>query len=308
MIFQDPASSLNPRQRAVDILTEPMHLCGLGQKSQRIEMARELLAQVGLSSSSLMLFPHQFSGGQRQRLVIARALATRPELVVADEPVSALDAAVQAQILNLLGSLRDNFGLTVLFISHDLGVVQHACHEVGVMYRGLLIERAPTEKLFSAPAHPYTWALLSASVTDWGLREALKTIFGSGLENGVAADPDQKEKAARKKSLTPNFETTQPVSSTRSITKSIKWAISGCLKESGGQILNPRLSEDGSEGCNFLQCPLAEEKCRTQEPVLTEFEPGHLSRCRLAAEIRRQGQAVLELASSPAFGQMTAAA
>jgi peptide/nickel transport system ATP-binding protein len=180
MIFQDPASSLNPRMRARDILTEPMLLCGLGSKAERLDKANELLEKVGLPSDSLGLFPHQFSGGQRQRLVIARALSTSPELVVADEPVSALDAAIQAQILNLLTDLRTNFGLTVLFISHDLGVIQHTCHEVGVMHRGQLVEMASAEALFSAPAHPYTWALLSASVPGGRLKETLKMTFGLG--------------------------------------------------------------------------------------------------------------------------------
>jgi peptide/nickel transport system ATP-binding protein len=186
MIFQDPASSLNPRMRARDILTEPMLLCGLGTKSQRLQKAAELLEKVGLPTDCLGLYAHQFSGGQRQRLVIARALSTSPELVVADEPVSALDAAIQAQILNLLADLRANFGLTVLFISHDLGVVQHACHEVAVMRGGEIVEMAPTETLFAAPAHPYTWALLCASVPSGDLKRSLKATFGLAPERDKA--------------------------------------------------------------------------------------------------------------------------
>ena len=162
MIFQDPYSSLNPRMRAGAIVEEPLELMGIGTEAERHERARELFAQVGLRPDQLQLFPHQFSGGQRQRIGIARALATKPELVVCDEPVSALDVAIQAQILNLLVSLQREYGLAYLFISHDLGVVQYLCDEVAVMYLGRIVEQAPREALFEDPLHPYTWALLSA--------------------------------------------------------------------------------------------------------------------------------------------------
>jgi len=162
MIFQDPYSSLNPRSRASAIVEEPLARMGIGDAAERRERARELFAQVGLRPDQLALFPHQFSGGQRQRIGIARALATRPELIVCDEPVSALDVAIQAQILNLLARLQNQHGLSYLFISHDLGVVQHLCDEVAVMYLGRIVEQAPRARLFADPLHPYTWALFSA--------------------------------------------------------------------------------------------------------------------------------------------------
>ena len=162
MIFQDPYASLNPRDRASDIVAEPMRLTGLGSAAEQRERVRELFAQVGLRPDQMPLFPHQFSGGQRQRIGIARALATRPELVVCDEPVSALDVAIQAQIVNLLTQLQAEYGLTYLFISHDLGVVQYLCDEIAVMYLGQVVERAPRAALFGDPLHPYTWALLSS--------------------------------------------------------------------------------------------------------------------------------------------------
>jgi len=162
MIFQDPYSSLNPRSRAGAIVEEPLARMGVGDAAERRERARELFAQVGLRPDQLALFPHQFSGGQRQRIGIARALATRPELIVCDEPVSALDVAIQAQILNLLARLQNQHSLSYLFISHDLGVVQHLCDEVAVMYLGRIVEQAPRARLFADPLHPYTWALFSA--------------------------------------------------------------------------------------------------------------------------------------------------
>jgi len=162
IVFQDPYSSLNPRMRAGAIVREPMDLMGLGPPEERAARVAELFGRVGLRPEQQALFPHQFSGGQRQRIGVARALATRPELVVCDEPVSALDVAIQAQILNLLRQLQDDFGLTYLFISHDLGVVQYVCDEIAVMYLGRIVEQGDRLSLFARPLHPYTWALLSA--------------------------------------------------------------------------------------------------------------------------------------------------
>ncbi len=162
MIFQDPYSSLDPRTRAGAIVEEPMARMDIGDSAERRERARELFEQVGLRTDQLSLFPHQFSGGQRQRIGIARALATRPELIVCDEPVSALDVAIQAQILNLLARLQQQHGLSYLFISHDLGVVQHLCDDIAVMYLGRIVEQASRAQLFANPLHPYTWALFSA--------------------------------------------------------------------------------------------------------------------------------------------------
>ncbi|MDE1948389.1 MAG: ATP-binding cassette domain-containing protein [Burkholderiales bacterium] len=163
MVFQDPFASLNPRKRAGDTILDALNLMDVGKPAERPARARELFIQTGLRPEQLQLFPHQFSGGQRQRIVLARALAARPELVVCDEPVSALDVAIQAQMLNTMMSLQREFGLTYLFISHDLGVVRHMCDEVAVMYLGRIVERAPRDALFERPLHPYTRALWSAA-------------------------------------------------------------------------------------------------------------------------------------------------
>ena len=163
LIFQDPYSSLNPRARVADIVREPMDLMEIGTPAERDVRVRELFQLVGLRPDQLNLFPHQFSGGQRQRISIARALSTNPKLLVCDEPVSALDVAIQAQILNLLVRLKDELGLSYLFISHDLGVVRHVCDDVAVMYLGKIVEHGPVEALFEAPQHPYTQALLAAA-------------------------------------------------------------------------------------------------------------------------------------------------
>ena len=162
VIFQDPFSSLNPRTRAGDTVREPLDIMDVGTPGERGARVAELFRAVGLRPEQRALFPHQFSGGQRQRIGIARALATQPDLIVCDEPVSALDVAIQAQILNLLNRLQDDFGLTYLFISHDLSVVQHMCDDIAVMYLGRIMEHAERVALFREPLHPYTRALLSA--------------------------------------------------------------------------------------------------------------------------------------------------
>ncbi len=163
MVFQDPYASLNPRKRAGDAIREALDLMDVGDPAGRPQRARELFLQTGLRPEQLMLFPHQFSGGQRQRIVLARALAANPDLVVCDEPVSALDVAIQAQMLNLMQRLQKDFGLTYLFISHDLGVVRHMCDDIAVMYLGRIAEQANRESLFERPLHPYTLALWSAA-------------------------------------------------------------------------------------------------------------------------------------------------
>jgi oligopeptide/dipeptide ABC transporter ATP-binding protein len=170
IIFQDPFSSLNPRQRAGDAVRSPLELMRVGTPASRNERVAELFNAVGLRPEQQRLFQHQFSGGQRQRINIARALATNPELVVCDEPVSALDVAIRAQILNLLVRLQRELGLTYLFISHDMAVVEHVCDEIAVMYLGQIVERAPRRAFFSNPLHPYSVALMSAVPTVHGGR------------------------------------------------------------------------------------------------------------------------------------------
>jgi ABC-type oligopeptide transport system ATPase subunit len=162
IVFQDPYSSLNPRMRAGAIVEEPLIIHRIGSKRERLARVAELFALVGLDPDHVTRFPHQFSGGQRQRIGLARALALNPSLIIADEPVSALDVSVQAQVINLLMDLQQRLKLTYLFIAHDLRLVRHICSRVAVMYLGRIVEMGPTERLFEAPAHPYTKALLSA--------------------------------------------------------------------------------------------------------------------------------------------------
>lgn len=162
MIFQDPYASLNPREKVRAVLIHPLKLHKIGDPSEYEDRASTLLEKVGLSSEHLDRFPHEFSGGQRQRIGIARALAVEPEFIVADEPVSALDVSIQAQVINLLEDLKENLNLTLLFIAHDLGVVEHICDRVIVMYLGKVVEIASTSDLYENANHPYTKALLSA--------------------------------------------------------------------------------------------------------------------------------------------------
>jgi peptide/nickel transport system ATP-binding protein/oligopeptide transport system ATP-binding protein len=179
LIFQDPYASLNPRRSAGDTIEEPLRIHESALKRTRRQSVAELMLTVGLSADQMHRFPHEFSGGQRQRIGIARAIALKPRLIVADEPVSALDVSIQAQILNLLRDLQTQFGLTYLFITHDLSVVRHVSDRVAVMYLGRIVELAGNDDLFENPLHPYTQALLSA-VPAAGLRKAVERIILTG--------------------------------------------------------------------------------------------------------------------------------
>ncbi|HDR4896746.1 TPA: ABC transporter ATP-binding protein [Bacillus cereus] len=162
LVFQDPFSSLNPRMRIGEALGEPMLAHGLATKENVREKVIEVLELCGLAPYHIDRYPHEFSGGQRQRIVIARAMVLNPEFIVADEPVAALDVSIQAQIINLFSELQEKKGLSYLFISHDLSVVEHLCTKIGIMYLGTIVETAPRDELFTNPLHPYTKALLSA--------------------------------------------------------------------------------------------------------------------------------------------------
>ena len=210
-------------------MREPLDRLGIDSPAERTSRVSELFRDVGLRPEQERLFPHQFSGGQRQRLGIARALGSRPKLVICDEPVSALDVAVQAQILNLLRRLQREHGLTYLFISHDLGVVQHMCNEVAVMYTGRIVEQASRVRLFTRPLHPYTKALLSSV---------------------PSADPNRDSRAGR------IFITGDPPSPI-----------------------------DPPSGCRFAsRCPIAVDRCRSDPPLLADYEPGHRVACHRAGE------------------------
>jgi len=189
MVFQDPYASLNPRWRALDIVAEPLRAFGIAQSD--IETAKQvgdLLRLVGLDPADGAKYPHEFSGGQRQRIAIARALACNPEFIVCDEPTSALDVSVQAQILNLMRDLQDRFGLTYLFISHNLAVVRHMANRIGVMYLGRLVEVAPAREMFAKPKHPYTRMLLDA-VPDLDLTGRKRKPVEGEVPNPVEPPP-----------------------------------------------------------------------------------------------------------------------
>ena len=225
VVFQDPYCSMNPRMRVRETIAEPLYNFGLaGNRAETTEKVRDLLSRVGLPADALTRYPHEFSGGQRQRLSIARALAPGADLVICDEAVSALDVSVKAQIVNLLSDLQHQIGVALLFISHDLAIVEHLTHRVAVMYLGKIVELADRRDLFRSPRHPYTRALLSAV-------------------------PAPRLHARKERVI---------------------------LK---GDVPNP---VHPPAGCRFhTRCPLAFERCRTEEPLLRSVDGKHLAACHL---------------------------
>jgi oligopeptide/dipeptide ABC transporter ATP-binding protein len=223
-VFQDPYSSLNPRMRASDIVAEPIRNYQNASGAEIAERVAYLFSKVGLRADQLVKYPYEFSGGQRQRLGIARALALQPKLIVCDEPVSALDVSVQAQVINLLEDLQAEFGVSYLFVAHDLAVVEHISHRVAVMYLGKIVELTDRRSLFRNPQHPYTEALLSAVPL-----------------------PDPK---AKKKRIILAGDVPSPITP--------------------------------PPGCRFhTRCPYAEERCRNEEPLMKQVQPGHHVACHL---------------------------
>ncbi|MPY63887.1 ATP-binding cassette domain-containing protein [Streptomyces spongiae] len=242
LVFQDPQASLNPRRRAGDIVAEPLLVHRYGDAAAIRRRVSELFDVVGLAFAHLDRYPHEFSGGQRQRIGIARALATDPKLIVADEPVSALDVSIQAQVLNLFADLQDEFGLTYVFIAHDLGVVRHVSDRIAVMYLGEVVELAETEALYAAPAHPYTEALMSAAPYIDDTADADGTPDTADADGTAAPGTERRERIV----LT-------------------------------GDVPNPVAKP---AGCAFhTRCPYARERCAVERPRLTETSPGRHTAC-----------------------------
>jgi peptide/nickel transport system ATP-binding protein len=308
MIFQDPFSSLNSRMTLLEIVGEPLEVNGVSNRQERTDRVAELLRLVGLRPEFMRRYPHAFSGGQRQRIGIARALALNPRLVVADEPVSALDVSVQAQILNLMVELQERLGLTYLFVAHDLSVVKHISDRVAVMYVGQMVEMAETEALFANPKHPYTAALMSAipdpdprarrkrtrtrrsSVTpppgsgltnrgglvDGGLANGSGLANGGGLasRNGGLLDGGGFSNGSALAGIEgPGDGPATPGRRERVVLQ--------------GEVANPAAPPSG---CYFHpRCMYAIDVCKTVKPIWEEIEPGHFVRCHRSRELQLPG-------------------
>lgn len=242
-VFQDPQSSLDPRHTVAGIVAEPLQVAGWRDAAKIRDRVKFSLEAVGLGEEAMHRFPHELSGGQRQRVALARALALNPEFVILDEPTSALDVSVQAQVLNLLRDLQGRFGLTYLFISHNMGVVRYMADRIAVMYLGRLVEISPKEALFSAPRHPYTLALLKAVPS---VARALGEEGGAGAGAGTGA-------------------------------RAVGIADLPIIEGDPPSAINP------PRGCRFHpRCPLCTEVCRTEGPELVRVGPGHLVACHHA--------------------------
>ncbi|STO11868.1 Glutathione import ATP-binding protein GsiA [[Flavobacterium] thermophilum] len=214
MIFQDPYSSLNPRKRVLDIVAEPLRNFERLSPQEERQKVQYVLERVGLSAESIYKYPHEFSGGQRQRIGIARALTLNPKLIIADEPVSALDVSVQAQVLNFMKEIQQEYGLTYLFISHDLGIIRHMCDRIGIMYRGRLVEEGTSEEIFTNPQHIYTKRLLSAipnaDPRERGRQEALRREVEKEYEQLYSRYFDENGRAHPLKPISPTHSVAIP--------------------------------------------------------------------------------------------------
>ena len=258
MIFQDPFSSLNSRMTLLEIVGEPLEVNGVGNRQERVDAVARLLRLVGLRPEYMRRYPHAFSGGQRQRIGIARALALNPRLIVADEPVSALDVSVQAQILNLMVELQERLGLTYLFVAHDLSVVKHISDRVAVMYVGQMVEMAETETLFAFPKHPYTAALLSAIPEP---------------DPRARRRPNRRARLGGLPAANGAVGTTAREPRQRVVLQ--------------GEVANPAAPPSG---CYFHpRCQYAVDVCKTVAPTWDEIEPGHFVRCHRSRELQLAG-------------------